>query len=1199
MLRFKTTLYLLFSLFLLGASYLLPMVFSPSEANEAISFEKKLHTKESQMKEELQVLMKRYENEKSLNKHEENRVSKELGFSYFIFEGGVLKHWTDDQVQIDSSQLFSNESIVKTSNGWYRKLRIDKVNASYFGLILIQNQYPFQNEFLRNDFHPSFGNSIFKNVQLSKSHIPIHDSQGNILFYLTTKETSYPSIIILSSAILLFFGIVFLLIFLPIYISRKKRLQSLVAIVAALFIRLYLFFQLPSIISSTKLFQSEWFAFNAINPSLGDFFLHLLFVFFILYHLKKLFRLIKNKLLSIFFLVLNLIGGIFSIFLISGSIQSSIINYNLSNFYNLNYLSFIAFLSFILLLCCCFLLLDLGLRILKNSFSIKSSRIILSLFILGLLILSLHNELQHPIYAWMIIPILLINHQLSHSNKQNIIRIAVLLLFSSSVVAYWMNHERENRESAQQKVMVLKLAEERDPIAEYLFNNTQHLIRKDSFLIDNAIHYWQKKEQVDAYIKERYFNSYWDKYQLSFSICSPNDYISTANKNTPTSCINYFQDRIRLDGDIVSSTNLFPLFNFAGRIDYIGEIELSTDSIPYYLYAELSSIYLNENEGYPELLIDEYSQSESLNLEDYSYAVYNENELVYKNGEFNYSTHLKISELATSNFYQYQTENFQHLAYQKDNSITIILSKPSSSLFDFLTSLAYLSVILTVIFILFSIKLVFFPFHFKLNFYDFSTKIQLFLVGSLLSSLIVLAWGTTYYIEKQYQQKNSTNLEEKIRSVNIELESKIGTEEFLSNELESFVASYLVKFSNVFYSDINLYTTEGLLYSTSRPEVFSKGIKSRRMHPRAFQALHKDNKAQWVQQESIGKMDYLSAYIPFRNYENEIVGYLNLPYFAKHGELEKEISSFLVSTLNIYVGIFVLTLLISVLLINQLAKPLLLIRQQISKLKLGSAIELIDWKSNDEIGALVQEYNRIAVELSESAALLAKSEREVAWREMAKQVAHEIKNPLTPMKLSIQHLQRAAANNSDDLTERIDRITITLVEQIETLSSIATAFSSFAKLPTKNYERIDILPVLQNAMNLYLHDHNIELINPAQLENMFVNGDKDQQLRVFNNLIKNAIQATEAVEQAHIKARINQNDSSFIIEINDNGMGISETQAERIFEPNFTTKSAGTGLGLAMSKSIIEQMGGSISFTSNQQEGTTFTLVLPKADELS
>jgi len=604
---------------------------------------------------------------------------------------------------------------------------------------------------------------------------------------------------------------------------------------------------------------------------------------------------------------------------------------------------------------------------------------------------------------------------------------------------------------------------------------------------------------------------------------------------------------------------------------------------------------LNHNEGYPELLLDKEGGHSILDESEYSYAVYDQDELVYKIGDYNYSTNQRISELSPGNFHQFESVDYLHTSYQKDKDVNITLSHKVLHLIDHLANLAYLLILIAIAFVIISLISNHSLVNFNLSLNDFSTKVQLFLIGSLLIALVSLAFSTSYYIKKQYQEKNSRLLAEKLRSVSIEVESKIGGEELLSADLQSYTASKLLKFSNVFYSDINLYDAEGKLYASSRPEIFEKNLKSDRMNPLALHALSKDAKAEWSQEENIGKMEFLSAYLPFRNYNNQILGYLNLPYFAKQGELEREISSFLVSTLNIYVGIFVLALLISVVLINQISKPLRMIKQHIGKLKLGSSIQLIEWHSQDEIGALVKEYNRISIELNESAEQLAKSEREIAWREMAKQVAHEIKNPLTPMKLSIQHLQRTKFENQENYQAQIDKTAQTLIEQIDALSGIASAFSSFAKLPEGELEHIDLIPILRTTSELYSSDIDIEFQH-ATIEEAIIHGNKDYLIRLFNNLIKNAIQATEEKEEPKIKVSIEELDNQYSISIEDNGIGIKEELRHRIFEPNFTTKSQGTGLGLAMSKSIIERMHGSIHFQSKENKGTVFQVKLQKAN---
>ena len=233
-------------------------------------------------------------------------------------------------------------------------------------------------------------------------------------------------------------------------------------------------------------------------------------------------------------------------------------------------------------------------------------------------------------------------------------------------------------------------------------------------------------------------------------------------------------------------------------------------------------------------------------------------------------------------------------------------------------------------------------------------------------------------------------------------------------------------------------------------------------------------------------------------------------------------------------------------------------------------------------------------ELEKSADLLAKSEREGAWREMAKQVAHEIKNPLTPMKLSIQHLQRALKDNSPDIKELTEKISGRLIEQIDNLSNIATAFSDFAKMPQGEFVKIDIEPILLSTVELFRESENVEINLSYPDKECIVYGDKEQLMRVFTNIIKNSTQAIPDSKRGIIDIQVIEKSTHYLISIKDNGVGIPEEKRTHIFEPNFTTKSSGTGLGLAICKNIIERMNGRISFESEVNEYSVFYIQLPK-----
>jgi nitrogen fixation/metabolism regulation signal transduction histidine kinase len=467
----------------------------------------------------------------------------------------------------------------------------------------------------------------------------------------------------------------------------------------------------------------------------------------------------------------------------------------------------------------------------------------------------------------------------------------------------------------------------------------------------------------------------------------------------------------------------------------------------------------------------------------------------------------------------------------------------------------------------------------------------------VLTSLALFGFGTVFYIRQQYEAKNTENITEKLQSVLVEVDSRFDID-VLDRDYRDYSSYILKKLSSIFFTDINLYDANGNLYVSSRPEVFDEGLVSTKMNPEAYFQMAVRRKSEFVHDENIGNLNYLSAYIPFKNKSGKQLAYLNLPYFAKQSELEKEISTFLVALINIYVLLFALSIIVAILISNYLTRPLKLIEDKMSRVKLGRTNELIEWKQKDEIGSLIGEYNRMIEELATSAALLAKSEREGAWREMAKQVAHEIKNPLTPMKLSIQHLQRLIDDKSPDLENRIRRLAATLIEQIDTLSAIASEFSAFAKMPRAIGERLELKQTIAHSIELFKDSPGVNILfEHDDAPDYFVFADKDQVLRVFNNLIKNATQAIPENREGIIRIQLSREREGLVVKISDNGTGVNEDLMDKIFVPNFTTKTGGMGLGLAMVKNLMEGFGGKIWFETSKNEGSSFYVSFPPYSE--
>jgi signal transduction histidine kinase len=457
--------------------------------------------------------------------------------------------------------------------------------------------------------------------------------------------------------------------------------------------------------------------------------------------------------------------------------------------------------------------------------------------------------------------------------------------------------------------------------------------------------------------------------------------------------------------------------------------------------------------------------------------------------------------------------------------------------------------------------------------------------------------GVVYFSIRQYQSKHVEILQEKIQSVYVELIHKLEFEKDLHNwsAPDYFnLDDLLEKFSNVFYTDINMYDAKGELLATSRPEIIENNLIAGRMNTQSYLEMVINRRSEYIHKENIGGLQYLSAYVPFVNSENKLLAYLNLPYFTRQDELTSEITNLVVAIINIMVLLSLLSFTIAVFLSNKLTHPLRLLQESFARISLDSKNERIDYHARDEIGSLVNEYNKMVDQLATSAELLAKSEREMAWREMAKQIAHEIKNPLTPMRLSIQHLQRSIHDKKENWEEQFARLSKMLIEQIDDLSAIATEFSNFAKIPVAHNEQLDLVEKLIDTCRLFENTENISIsMNDNGLKQLFVLADREQLSRVFINLMKNAIQSLQDNKEGKVNVSLEKIGEKAVIRFKDNGKGVPEEIRDKLFQPNFTTKTGGMGMGLAIVESILNNAGGKIYYETELNKGSVFIVELP------
>lgn len=404
------------------------------------------------------------------------------------------------------------------------------------------------------------------------------------------------------------------------------------------------------------------------------------------------------------------------------------------------------------------------------------------------------------------------------------------------------------------------------------------------------------------------------------------------------------------------------------------------------------------------------------------------------------------------------------------------------------------------------------------------------------------------------------------------------------------VTGRLSDMSELLLIDINIYSRQGKLIATSRPEIFEYGFEGTLVDPEALKQIEKLGVTSYIANGKVGELTYMSAYMPLV-LDNGKSYILNIPYFAQNDELNLDIIIMVVITVNIAIVMMVLAFILSGLVAERVTRPLQMLNDKLKKMHVGGKNEKIVYNHADEVGRLVEEYNNMVDKLDESIVQLAKSERESAWREMARQIAHEIKNPLTPMKLNIQFMLRSLQmEDTEKFKERFRAVSGMLIEQIDNMAAIASAFSDFAKMSEAHNETFEVDELVRNCSLLF--KNNTEELECDVEEGIRILADREQMRRVLINLLKNAEQSIPEGRQGVIRITVRKKEGKVEIRIRDNGQGIPENLREKIFQPNFTTKSSGMGLGLAICKRIIESMGGEIGFVSEVGVGTEFFIIL-------
>lgn len=1079
------------------------------------------------------------------------------GIAFYIYKNDSLKIWSNIEALPPSYfKEFYRPTYHETDNGSYLFFVKSAENTHWVVSINLAHHYLFSNKYLvENSILNSNISKLFSFGKPSSLAIDITLSSGQKICSLYEKDIKTEHS---------FYGILlFLILILWVYTARKSLTLATLPVITYCLFRI---FNINDTFNSLEFFKPSLYAGNYLITSLGD----VIFTFFAALQLAPYLNKKHNNTYIAY--LISLTTGL----LFYDISLNSIITLDTIDILKLNVWSILSFMAF-------GMSIRLIFKVEKTKFSKADYLALLIALALGtILIIALNLSVLILLFPATFFVIRYLYKIESFAVKTQIAK-SLILASVGFLIVQQVSFEKSEK---QIPLVAKKLINQRDHVAEFLLSDFRKNLIDDAYVKSFFTNPFLPKSAIEERLNKLYLRAYLKKFDQEILFLPKKTKFGYSPErllaDKVEQIISYQGMRI---SEGVYTTKLAGITNSYLTEQYFIE---QKDTIGA-LYVLLTEKSFYDQSIYPELLI---GKEEDIKSSGFNYAFYKTASLVSSFGQINYPLYYYDQEGEKQ---QKLITDYTHYFYKPDNGTTFIISLLKPSILQYISSFSvYLFILFVISVCLIWGKeiLIWLPktaeFWKKLS---FSNRIRISTLGSVLAALLILAYATGIYTQKNYENESTQVLLKKIKKANLffsNIYSNADNIPIVSDKLQE----YVLQFSELYEADIDLFNKQGILIASSQKIIYENGILEKQLDGTAFYEIGLTGKSLFLKEERIGLLNYLSAFAPIIK-NGQIEGYLQLPYFNRQEDLKQEQAGFFVALFNIYLIILVLLGVLTAFLVRTLTKPLSLITHQIKQTSLTNQNDKISWDKDDEIGLLITEYNAMVDKLEHSAKQLADNKQAEAWQEMAKQVAHEIKNPLTPMKLNIQQLQRAWKDEHHNLDNIFNKVTGILISQIESLAKIASEFSSFAKMPNLKLEKFELCIILEQIAQLYNAQKSIVFVQ-NNLPNLIITADKDQLFRAINNIVKNGIQAVGEDIDVKIDIGVKKLDESNIqILISDNGSGIEESKKDKIFIPNFSTKSSGMGLGLAIVKQVIENHGGSISFTTQIEEGTCFKLIIP------
>ncbi|MCP3931697.1 MAG: hypothetical protein GY705_21655 [Bacteroidetes bacterium] len=1195
------------------------------------TYARKIENYISQQEKEINTLLKDKEFIKLLYSSDVSYTSEDLSrlkelylksYTIFIYENDSLLSWSNNEIlfeceDIDKLDGQDSPAFFKLSNGYYvvihHSFQEEMDGVRIAGLIPVKYAYSLESEYLSNRF--ANNRTIPQSVLLEREQtaFPVKSRNGQNLFYLNApdkiKDRSQQTILLFTYILaFLFLAILTNNVALKLVSKYQPWVGAAFLITAVFGIRyLSIAFDFTASFSDLHVF-SKTFKTPVLNSSLGDLVINIILLLWMMVFFHREFKVKSFVHLSgpirFALTALNYFSIILGILMITNVFKSLVLEsgvvFDFDNVFNLNIYSLLAIIGVILLLFALFLFSHrMMLTIVKIGLTkyIRLGALAIAMLVSIPLILSAKLDLPLPQLILVAFTYIVLFDLFIDSKAPNLTWLVIwLVIFAaySSILLFKYNRDKDREIRIHH---AKKLTEKRDSLAEKELTNLQILLEKDqsirwcSGLCDTLAEKTNLRKKISKHFSEN--NYLFNNYDFQLLLPDSKDW-EIYQEYERHNCLEINKKEIHS----IDTENALCLTDHHLQNCYLLSFH-TKGSTRLKLIVDVFRKRREPSKVYTELLLDKPYKG-LRKLYEYDFAIYKDGAILDEPYGKVMSSHADLAgALKEGQWDENYTSSRSELIYKGKDNTYVVIGKEMGGYIKPISLFSYLFVMLiatVIVLTLINSVVKAIPDIMDLNIAgrpSLRNRIQVSVIALILGSFIIIGWVTVMYFKNSSINYHENRLSRKVRSVlsHAEFEStllELGNAQLNLEELTT-------PFSTIHRMDINLYDLEGNLISSSENDIFQKGIIAPKMNPIAFKELSQMGLFQSVQEENIGELVYKSAYFPLKSPTGESQAYFGLPYYSKQRNLESDVLDFMGTLLNVYVFLMLVAGVIAISVANSITRPIGVIGEKLKLFKLGQRNEPLEWNSNDELGDLISEYNQMIRKLEDSAKRLAESEREGAWREMAKQVAHEIKNPLTPMKLSIQYLLHAYKSNPKNVEPLLNRVSNTLIEQIDGLSRIASEFSSFAKMPRAKNEKFILNDLVISVYDLFSENEQEDIRLKLNLpkEAYHVYADKNHLMQVFNNLIKNALQAIPDGRIGNIQISLFREDSKAVVKVSDNGMGISKEMQDKVFFPNFTTKSSGTGLGLAISKNIVDAVKGDIFFNTVLDKGTDFYVELP------